>query len=184
MLAASAGHHRSVILTDAEAMLERILKSPKLKSVHKKARALQGFVEFRLHPEQRTHELAKRLLRSSTVDSMWEELDDYTRLLDKFLGWSTESSPEEIDQQKELWRKTGVVRRLRQDDLTDWILAFQSEMPREDTHAIARWRATKSMAWLISALTHEGGSDKSVNELIQAASSWNAEVVHLCTTDP
>jgi hypothetical protein len=156
-------------LTDAESMLDRILKNPNLRSIHKKAKLLRGFVEFRLHPERRTHEVAKELLHASAVDSMWEELDDYTRLLDKFLGWSAENGEEEVRQQKELWEKPGVIQRLRQDDLTDWILTFQSESPREHNHAIVRWRTTKSLAWLIAALTHEGASDKSAQELLEGA---------------
>jgi len=43
----------------------------------------------------------------------------------------------------------------RRSDLVDWVLTTKSNLGREDAaaHALARWRATRSAAWLASAMT-------------------------------
>lgn len=41
---------------------------------------------------------------------------------------------------------------LRADDLTDWMLTFQSEDSRSYAHALSEWRSTRSHAWLALAL--------------------------------
>ena len=42
---------------------------------------------------------------------------------------------------------------LRSDDLTDWIMTFQSNDPKAYSHSVSRWRQTHSTAWLSIALT-------------------------------
>jgi hypothetical protein len=159
-------------LSDAEVRLNRILQDPRLKSIHDKARVLKGFVEFRLHPAQGTHDFARGLLHPGSFALMREELDNYTQLLDKFLGWIPwgAESDEDIKQQKKFWAKNGEIQQLRRDSLTDWILTFQSGSSNEHRHAIARWRATQSLPWLVSALTHATISDEALPDLLQAAS--------------
>jgi hypothetical protein len=42
---------------------------------------------------------------------------------------------------------------LRADELTDWILTFQSKDPKAFAHSVTRWRKSQSNAWLAVALT-------------------------------
>ncbi len=155
-------------LTEAETRLNTILKDPRLKAIHEKARTLRGFVEFRLHPLQAGHELARGLLRASSAAVLREELEDYTQLLDKFLGSLWEGN--EQYQHEDFGAYAGKIRELRRDPLTDWILTFQFSTPNEHRHAVVRWQATHSLPWLIAALTHATAADPHLPELLQAAS--------------
>src|SRR5207237_5225884 len=155
-------------LVQAEAQLNKILKTPELKAIHVKAQLLKGFVECQLYPTGRARELARKLLRPHSAVSMRQELDDYTRLLDGSLGdnaWATE------EDKKKLWRKSGEVEQLRNDELTDWIITFQSEQVGDHKHERARWRTKQTLPWLMAALTYATGTDPDLDDLLQAAAA-------------
>jgi len=156
-------------LTEAETRLTTILKDPKLKAIHEKARTLRGFVEFRLHPLQTGHELARALVRASSAAVLREELEDYTLLLDKFLLSPWEEGREAY-QDEDFGAHAGQIRELRRDPLTDWILTFQFSTSNEHRHAVVRWQTTHSLPWLIAALAHATAADPHLPELLQAAS--------------
>ncbi|MBS1855240.1 MAG: hypothetical protein JST11_07730 [Acidobacteria bacterium] len=63
------------------------------------------------------------------------------------------------------------VSSLRGDDLSDWILSFQSDDAAEARHALERWRATRSVPWMVAALRHDWRDD----ELLAAAASVPTE---------
>jgi len=56
---------------------------------------------------------------------------------------------------------------LRADDLSDWILTFQSKDPKAFAHSVARWRETRSTAWLAIALAKANKLNRSVASLIR-----------------
>jgi hypothetical protein len=58
---------------------------------------------------------------------------------------------------------------LRADELTDWILTFQSQDPKAYSHAISRWRKTQSTAWLAVALTKAPRTARALPSLLAAA---------------
>jgi hypothetical protein len=55
---------------------------------------------------------------------------------------------------------------LRTDELTDWILTFQSKDPKAYSHAVSRWRKTQSRAWLSIALTKATMGSRGLNTLM------------------
>lgn len=57
---------------------------------------------------------------------------------------------------------------LRSDELSDWILTFQSDDSKAYAHAYSKWRQTGSDAWLSLAFTKVNKSFRSVSRLIQA----------------
>lgn len=58
---------------------------------------------------------------------------------------------------------------LRKDELSDWLLTFQSTDPKAYAHALTRWRETDSTAWLLAALVKaERSSPQMERLLIQA----------------
>lgn len=118
----------------AEQQLRKILADPAMSETHASAERLLGYVLLRSHPRERLGELAQALTKpgGSAVGS---KLDDYTRILDSAAGGMPE-------------RDAG-----RQDDLTDWILSFQSAAPADLDHALEKWRRTKSAAWLVASIT-------------------------------
>src|SRR5271167_4079025 len=118
----------------AETLLKAMLSDKSLADIHPAAQSLLDYVEARLHPEQRTHAIAKRL-ESGAGDEFEKKLFDYTYLLDHILEQA--DSPEVKEQVKhysgpatneqmqgaaqvDSWRsearKSGSL-----DDLTDWV---------------------------------------------------------------
>jgi TolA-binding protein len=58
---------------------------------------------------------------------------------------------------------------LRADELSDWILTFESEDPAAYEHALRKWRSTHSAAWLVTALTKASASSRSLVNVMRAA---------------
>jgi hypothetical protein len=64
---------------------------------------------------------------------------------------------------------------LRSDELTDWILTFQSKDPKAYSHAVSRWRKTQSPAWLSIALTKATAVSRGLNTLLADGEKIEAE---------
>ena len=64
---------------------------------------------------------------------------------------------------------------LRADDLSDWILTIQSSDPRAYNHALAKWRETKSPAWLVGAMTKAGPASPRLQTLMVHAAQIDRE---------
>jgi len=56
---------------------------------------------------------------------------------------------------------------LRADELTDWVLTFQSHDAAAFTHAYNRWRETHSTAWLVVAMTKAQKSSTALPRLVR-----------------
>ncbi len=136
------------LMTKAEARLQAILNNRMLVPSYPACRQMLGFVEARLHPAERVRELAQRIA-NGTSTSLTQDFIDYRYLLDNNVGSDPNSDP-------------------RKDDLTDWIRTFQSGPSARD-HAIAKWRETKSLPWLVAAITATPPQDAAEPELLAAA---------------
>lgn len=137
-------------MTAAEQQLQKILHDPKLASIHPAAQRLLNYVEGRLHPDQRLHEVAQQLEGKAPTNDFVQDLTDFNWLLSRH-SRDDQSQP------------------AAQDDLTDWVLAFWHLTPR--THPFERWQATKSDAWLLTALMYADYKDATVPELERAAAA-------------
>jgi hypothetical protein len=149
-------------LREAETTLEKILQDAKLKSSHAAADRLLGVVRLRLYPDQSLRELAHTLLTENDAE-LKQHLWDYTLLLDSFLG------DDESAQKKE------VPAALRRDDLTDWLLTFQSSVPDALAHALERWEARASLPWLVATLSKIDVRDPKLPQLLAAAAKVKPE---------
>jgi hypothetical protein len=58
---------------------------------------------------------------------------------------------------------------LRNDDLSDWILTLQTQDPNAYSHALERWRATASRAWLAVALIKAVKTSPNITRLMRDA---------------
>ena len=58
---------------------------------------------------------------------------------------------------------------LRADDLTDWILTFESTDPKAYAHSLFKWRQNHSTAWLSVALSKANKSSPSLGRLLREA---------------
>ena len=146
----------AALMTEAEARLHTIVASPDLAQTHRASQQILGFVEARLHPQQRTREIAHTLMAGTSSDIL-QDLLDYRFLLDR-----DEANAE-----------------VRRDDLTDWIRTFQSAGDKD--HAIAKWRETGSLPWLIAALNVVDGKDVVAKDLLAAAAKLDPHDPRLLT---
>jgi hypothetical protein len=132
-------------LTAAENALREIVGDPRQQRWQDSAKGLLGFVTARLHPEARMVDLGSVLSKASGAD-FTRALTDYTLIFDRL-----ESNHQPLPAQ--------------QSEITDWIHTFQS---RDSRHALDRWRAEGTDAWLLAAIAPEPAGP-AADELIAAA---------------
>ncbi len=146
-------------LAKAEQQLNKVLGNPELKPSHPAAKRLLNIVRIRLRPEERLHELALSLASKSEHANLKQDLWDYTVLLDQLEG------DDEVHHQK----VAAPPAVLHDDDLTDWIVAIQSNAAEALDHSVARWEATSSVPWLIAALSKVDAQNAKATLLQKAA---------------
>jgi len=149
-------------LSQAEDRLNTILKDSSLKLSHHAAGRLLNLTRLRLHPQETLHELARTIVRKDASGNFKQSVWDYTVLLDKFIGDDDESG-----------KKPQLPAGIGSDDLTDWIIAIQSESDSAAQHSIERWEKTKSVVWLVAAMLNADAKDPRLNELLSAAAAVN-----------
>ena len=113
------------VLTLAETRLQELLADRRRLETHPAVRRLLDTIRGRLRTQERLQELAQALLRRGAGETVQKDLEQYTRLLDQ-------------------------AKPPYSDELTDWVRSFQASDTAD--HAVARWRQTSSLAWLVAAL--------------------------------
>jgi hypothetical protein len=162
-----------VDLRAAEEQLNNVLKHPEYHEIYPAAQRLLGFIAYRLRPEKRYAELSVQLSTRAHVANLGDAIGDYTLFLDKHLGDTDDVDTEQ--RQKVLDNGYGKLRRDRKrNDLTDWIVTFQSSTPAAREHALAQWKETKSMPWLFAALSKTTGTSPEAEALIEGSGAVNA----------
>ena len=146
-------------LSEAEERLNAMLKDSTLKFAHHGAQRLLNLVRVRLHPQEKAHELAAQIVKKDSAEDFEQTVWDYTYLLDKLIGEDDEG------------KQPPVPAGMTSDDLTDWIIAIQSNNPKIGAHSMERWQKTKSVPWLAAALVNGDGKDARSNELLTAAAA-------------
>jgi hypothetical protein len=148
-------------LSEAQDRLNAILKDSSLQRSHHAAARLLNLTRLRLHPEEKLHELARVISKRDASADFKQNVWDYTVLLDKLTG------------DDDTGKKPQFPAGIGSDDLTDWIIAIQSESDRVAGHSIERWQKTKSVAWLVAAMVNADAKDARLNELLSAAAAVN-----------
>jgi hypothetical protein len=138
-------HSKPESLKAAEAKLQTVIADPAQKRWHDSARGLIQFIRATLDPRQTMVALGREMMRPG--GDLQTALADYTRLYDR------------------MEERKGEVP-AAESELTDWIDTIQN---RKTEHAVERWRAGKSMPWLVAALASASSGDAAVPELIAAA---------------
>ncbi len=146
-------------LSAAEKELQSVLQDKDLKDFHQSAQRLLNLVSLRLRPQEALHGLAATLAKRAAHPLLKQQLWDYTQLLDQF----TDDESGNVNRAK--------LNDLNNDDLTDWITTFQDETPEALNHAIDRWRATRSNAWLVAALSKVEPTNPVADALKRAAAA-------------
>lgn len=145
-------------LAEAEQKLNDVLANKELTPSHAAAKRLLSIVRLRLHPAERLHELAVSLTSKGGTANLKQDLWDYTVLLDQSDGTGDghHQKPTEPSANSD-------------DDLTDWILTYQSDKAEARDHALVKWEATSSTPWLIAALSKIDPQNPKATLLQQAA---------------
>jgi hypothetical protein len=119
-----------------------------------------NLTRLRLHPEEKVHELARAILKRDGSTDFKQDVWDYTVLLDKFLGETSE---------EETTTKVKPPAALMNDELTDWVLTFEDESAEATTHSQQRWEQTKALPWLVAAISKSEG--QKADQLVTAAAA-------------
>lgn len=145
--------------TRAEGELRDMLEDPALAEVHPAVRRLLGFVTFRLRPVERFADLS-RALRASDP-GFGQDLWDFALLLDTVTG--ADDAPTAVASSRD-----ALVAASANDDLADWVLTYQRG-PAAGTRAYLRWKASRSLPWLVAALAAAQPNGRETPELLEAA---------------
>lgn len=146
-------------LKAAEKLLNAILKDAGQRENHAAATRLLNLVRLRLDPEGRVLDLAQSLRTGKQDEKVKQDLWDYTILLDQVLGDTGEGPSKELPEA------------LKSDDLTDWIITFQTQTQKARDHAIEKWRSSASLPWLIAAISKVEGKHPQARQLSSAAAT-------------
>ncbi len=152
-------------LVQAEKQLQSILADKDLQEIHHAAQRLLGFVSIRLHPEERAKELETILLSGNAGPDFAQDLTDFLWLLDRPV--QLQMSPAPAAPGRPLTAKPPAP--FGGSDMADWILTFQQSSEEAFQHSQSRWEQTKSLPWLVAAISHADSSDSAAKQLEAAA---------------
>jgi hypothetical protein len=169
----------SKLLQQAEERLRLLLKDPKQKARRNSIQRLLMFVAYRLRPLEQQQALAKAIVFTRESALLPQQLIDYTMLLNRFADQEPDFPGVDpwganYEKRRDEWRGAlyqEEFKKYRRDELTDWILTMQWQTATAKAHALQQWQKSKSLPWLVAALSKAGGADKSVPSLLAAASS-------------
>jgi hypothetical protein len=157
-------------LTQAETRLRAVLADKNLEEMHGPASRLLGFVEIRLHREQRFQQLETELSKGGVSKDFRQDLTDYLWLLDHPVLTKTVTLPaESAGQPARKATQPDESTRLKGGDMTDWIFTFQQTDVPAYQHSLQRWNESKSLPWLVAAIAKVSANDRAAAELAAAA---------------
>jgi hypothetical protein len=157
---------KDTVYKEAQDKVRVILADPKLAPIHGMTRALFRRMREHVAPQTAVRELARAVVLRNAGGSLRQDLWDYTTVLDHFLDQPFDFSDDKGAAQGFAQEFATLP---RQDEITDWIVTFQSNQPQDTAHAVRRWQATKSLPWLIAALSRISGKDAASGALIEAS---------------
>ena len=138
------------VLAKAEMELKQVLGDPKLQPVHEATKQILGFVDFRLHPEQREKQLGAQLAQAHGDLGFQQDLKDFILLV--------KNSDDPVS------------------DLGRWMAAFRATAavdpeekeapPQVKVSPIDEWKKRKTLPWLVLAISDAKWKDDAKDELI------------------
>jgi len=170
-LLANDSEYDADALSQAEGQLRAILADKNSPDFHVAAERLLGFVRIRLHRQDRLHELEASLQSGPVSKSFDRDLTDYLWLLDHpVLTKTVTITP--ASERKPAQRGVTVdeASRLAGTDMTDWIFTFSHSCGECYDHSLQRWNETKSLPWLVAALSQADAKESALPALLAAVS--------------
>jgi hypothetical protein len=165
------GEYDKAALSQAESQLRAIIADKNSPDFHAAAERLLGFVRIRLHREDRLHELEASLQTSAPSKSFDQDLTDYLWLLDRpVLTKTVTIAPASEGKPAQKGVTVDESSRLSGADMTDWILTFSHSCGDSYDHSLQRWNETKSLPWLVAALSQADAKESALPALLAAVS--------------
>jgi len=146
-------------LSELNLYLVKVLKNPKRAAIHADIKAMVDRVAFLSDPSGYLSALGTRLSAKGKVASFHDALDNYTYAWDRITGYS-----EEDGQPARPMAPVG-------ESMGDWIGVFSGA----SGDALAKWRQTPSLPWLVASLVHAGGRDESLDDLLDSAAKVDSK---------
>lgn len=143
------------VLIKADEMISPLLNDPAMAAFKDSLLALQRFVKTRITPEARLQVLGRDMCNVITADSF----DDYIHTFDSI----PHADPDQSGLASDYMALGG------EDDLTDWIVTFQTNGAISTKHALDKWRTTQKLPWLLCALAKVDPKDENMGMLLSAA---------------
>jgi hypothetical protein len=172
-----ANAEKSKLLQQAANQLKDILADASMSSFHNSARKFLNLVKFRLDATGRQKELAEILSKTGENTNIYNDLTDYVWLLDKPQSDASTIGAELDQKEAEAAGKQynydyrlklrDLPREVRETDLTDWLYTYQAV--DGFAHAYDKWKETKSLHWLVNALSHAAQNAPQTSELLSEA---------------
>jgi hypothetical protein len=170
-LQANDSEYDADALSEAEAQLRAVLADKNSAEYHVAAQRLLGFVRIRLHRQERLHELEASLESGSSSKSLRQDITDYLWLLDHpVLAKTVTIAPASDGKPAQKGVTVDESSRLQGGDMTDWIFTFHQAGDDAYQHSLQRWQETKSLPWLVAALSQADAKDSAVPALFAAVS--------------
>jgi tetratricopeptide (TPR) repeat protein len=168
-LQANDSEYDADALSEAEAQLRAVLADKNSGEYYDAAQRLLGFVRIRLHREERLHELEGSLQGGSSAKSLGQDVTDYLWLLDHpVLTKTVTIAPASEGKPAQKGVTVDESSRLKGGDMTDWIFTFHRDGDDARQHCFERWQETKSLPWLVAALSQAEAKDSAVPALFAA----------------
>lgn len=115
---------------------------------------LANFIAARVEPAEHLKRLVKEKIDKQNVNEITKTLD---RILEPGGDESVEVSYEKAPKD------------LKEIEVVDWILDFQSSDDASSAHAVERWKNTHSTPWLVAAIMGADSESPALKELVAAA---------------
>lgn len=170
---------------------------------HRAAEQMQALVRIRLQPEVRSRELATQLAGPADDSNFAQDVEDVlwilrTQIPDGYragiITWDNGPTPKPIDPAEGLARANVTRNKAFADTaalrstapMLDWSITLRSLAPAAAPHALQQWQKTRSLPWLVAALTLAPDNTRPDAALLQAAAevptnspAWQAVTYHL-----
>ena len=151
----------SDLVTEAQA----ILANPKLTAIHSITANLLDRHAVEQDDLTYFHLLGRLLARRGQGNGLRDSLWNYNQLYDHFIG---DADPNPVYD----WDRTNKPANsapFADNELSTWIFHLQRSTPASGRLALERWQRTRSLPWLIAALTHANAATANSSGLLEAA---------------
>jgi hypothetical protein len=141
------------LLEQAGQKIQQLIANPSYATLKDDLQSLANFVSVRVSPDAHLNRLTGEKFDQDTIEEITKTIDNYL---------DPDNSATEVTYSK-------VPDNLKKNEMIDWILTFQATDEASTKHALARWKETKSTAWLVAAITGVDAEDQHANQLVTAA---------------